>query len=194
MRKTFSNAISANMRTYFGLTQADLAEYGGISRGLVAHAEAGRGDYGSSSWLRLMPLAALVPPPVGAGPEEEAPEIETGLDADLLRQHLRKCEHEAVLLRRTLVQREQPRLYARRWLRALPLLLAELPAESATDNKYQRRTRRWLSYHTAKMEDVLDALPSTELRLQKLRLRQLEAEAAELRQWLATTDSGVPGA
>ena len=190
MRKTFSTTISANMRAYFGLTQADLAEYGAISRGLVAHAEAGRGDYGFSSWLRLTPLAALVPPPVGAGPQEEAPEVETGLNAGLLRQRLRKCEHEAVLLRRTLEQREQPRLYARRWLRAQPLLLAELPADPTTDNRYQRRTRRWLLYHTAKMKDVLGALPSTELRLQQLRLRQLEAEAAELRQWLNGTDEG----
>jgi DNA-binding XRE family transcriptional regulator len=191
MRRTLSNTLSAQVREYFGLTQYDLADYAGVSRGQVAHAEAGRSDYSPRAWLRLVPLAALVPPPIGSGPEDEAPEIETAPDADLLRRRLRTCVHEAVLLRRTLEQCEQRRLYARRWRRALPLLLAELPADPATDDRYQLRTRRWLVKHTADMADVLDAHPSTELRLLALRLRYLEAEAAELRQWLDDTH-GTP--
>jgi transcriptional regulator with XRE-family HTH domain len=191
VKKQYSNTLSANVRTYFGLRQDDIAEYAGISRSQVAQAEGGRCDYGPRAWLRLLPLVMQAPPPIGIGPEEEAPEVESDLDGDLLHQRLRTCEHEAVLLRRTLARHEQPRLYAQRWLRALPLLLAELPADPAADDRYQRRSRRWLSYHSAKMHDVLDALPSTELRLLTLRLHYLEDEAATLRQWLAGTNGNI---
>jgi DNA-binding XRE family transcriptional regulator len=185
MKRIPSTTLSAQVRAYFGLSQDDLGQYAGVSRSMVVQAETRRCDYSPGSWLRLLPLVMELP--TGSGPGEEALEAAAAPDADLLRHHLRTCEHKAGLLRLTLEKLELPRQHAQRWQRVLPLLLADLPADPATDDRYQQRRRRWLAYHTANMADVLRARPSTELQqlALRLRLRLLETEATTLRQWLA---------
>lgn len=62
-----SNSLEAAIREHFGLTQAELARYLGVSRGQVAHVEAGRRHLRYPYYQRLWPLAKLLPPPEGQG-------------------------------------------------------------------------------------------------------------------------------
>jgi len=193
-RPVLSTTIVAAVRAYFGLTQDDLAQYLGVSRAAVSHAEAGRRHFGTAVWLRLLPLAELLPPDApapGLPAALAAPQLPPGPPAALaeppVRRRLRHCAHEAQQLRHTLESRYAAGQQARRWQQALPGLLALLPATPAADSRWQQRQRRWLATHSAEMADKLDAASLTDYQLLALRLHYLEQEAAELRRWLPDT-------
>jgi transcriptional regulator with XRE-family HTH domain len=178
------------VRAYFGLKQDDLAQYLGVTRAAVSHAETRRHDFGTDVWLRLQPLAGQLPPPAPAAPQATSAGLlaEAPAPVDvLIRQRLQACQREARPLRRSLEARDAKYQQARRWQRALPALRAALPPTPATDSRWQQRQRSWLDRHSADMADVLDAVAATEYRLLQLRLRLLDTEIAELQGWLAGT-------
>ena len=67
-----SRSLAAAVRAHFGLTQAELAAFLGVSRALVARAEAGTKTLGSGPDQRLQVLARQLPPPDGHGPPPPA--------------------------------------------------------------------------------------------------------------------------
>ena len=66
LRATLS--LAAAVRAHFGLTQAELAGFVGVSRANLAHVEAGRKRLGPGPDQRLLVLARQLPPPDGHGP------------------------------------------------------------------------------------------------------------------------------
>ena len=62
-----SNSLEWAVRAHFGLAQAELARYLGVSAGLVAHYEAGRRTANRLADARLTRLGNLLPPPTGQG-------------------------------------------------------------------------------------------------------------------------------
>ncbi|MBO0356833.1 helix-turn-helix domain-containing protein [Hymenobacter sp. BT186] len=62
-----SDTLEAAVREHFGLSQDELARYLGVTRGLVAHLEAGR-RLPTAAGSRRLGYLALLPPPTGAGP------------------------------------------------------------------------------------------------------------------------------
>ena len=119
------------LRRYFDLTQPDLADYLGLSRTLLAHAEAGRRSLPLEATARLLPLLGLLPPPHGSGPADPPPlppdpaEV-TPSGAAALRTRLDTCRYEAGNLAYRLRQLQRRATPLRR-RRALPALLAALP-------------------------------------------------------------------
>lgn len=67
-----SDTLEAAIRFHFGLTQAELGRYLGVSAGLVAHLEAGRRQPTATTSQPLEWLAQLLPPPTGTGPAAPA--------------------------------------------------------------------------------------------------------------------------
>ncbi|MDQ2773267.1 MAG: helix-turn-helix domain-containing protein, partial [Bacteroidota bacterium] len=67
-----SRSLSAAVRVHFGLSQAELATFLGVSRTLVARAEAGTKAFGPGPDQRLQVLARQLPPPDGLGPPAPA--------------------------------------------------------------------------------------------------------------------------
>ena len=90
-----SNSLSAAVRAHFGLTQAELAGFIGVSRPHLAMHEAGRKTLGSAPNQRLQVLARQLPPPDGLGPPAPVfgPAAATVAADDLapLRQRLARC-------------------------------------------------------------------------------------------------------
>ena len=69
-----STALTALVRTHFGLAQPELAAYLGVSPRQIGNVEAGRRRLTPLANLRLVRLARLLPPPDGTGPAApEAP-------------------------------------------------------------------------------------------------------------------------
>ena len=67
-----SATLAAAVRAHFGLTQAELAAFVGVSRPGLAAAEAGRKPLGPGPDQRLQVLARQLPPPDGHGPPAAA--------------------------------------------------------------------------------------------------------------------------
>ncbi len=67
-----SRSLAAAVRTHFGLTQAELAAFIGVSRPHLALAEAGTSALGPGPDQRLQVLARQLPPPDGLGPPAPA--------------------------------------------------------------------------------------------------------------------------
>ena len=185
-----STSLESAVRGALGLTQEQLARYLGVTRGQVAHAEAGRRVLRGEASRRLFLLADLLPPPLGKGPPEQAPEAPAApgaLDPHPLRRRQRRCAWQAANLRLELEQLVGRARHAHRWQLVLPQLRAALPADP-TDAE-GLRTRRWLDARAAEAQEELDAASATTRVLLRLRIEHLEAEAAQLARLLA-----APGA
>ena len=63
-----SRSLSAAVRAHFGLSQAKLAAFIGVSRAHLGLAEAGTKTLGPAPDQRLQVLARQLPPPDGLGP------------------------------------------------------------------------------------------------------------------------------
>ena len=124
----YSDSIVREVRTYFGFSQADLADYLGIDRSLLAHVEADRRSLPLVATWRLLPLLGLMPQhsttPVAPLPPD--PAETTAKTLDELQWRLKVCRHEASNLGFAL-ERQLPQLQAARCRRALPGQLAALP-------------------------------------------------------------------
>ena len=185
-----STSLESAVRGALGLTQEQLARYLGVTRGQVAHAEAGRRVLRGEASRRLFLLADLLPPPLGNGPPEPAPEAPAApgpLDPHPLRRRQRRCAWQAANRRLELEQLAGRARHAHRWQQVLPQLRAALPTDP-TDAE-GLRTRRWLDARAAEAQEELDAASATAHVLLHLRIEHLEAEAAQLARLLA-----APGA
>lgn len=78
-----SASLESAVRAQLGLSVRQLARYLGVSAGFVSHLEVGRKQAPEALALRLLPLARLLPPPLGSGPPDDAPPA-LGPDADPL--------------------------------------------------------------------------------------------------------------
>ncbi|MBC7446709.1 MAG: hypothetical protein H7330_01465 [Hymenobacteraceae bacterium] len=208
-----STTLAAAVRVHFGLSQAELGRYLGVSAGQVAHAEAGRRRLPALLTLRLTRLARLLPPPEGTGPPAFVPEVlPTGppifapvvlvseplpvpgpLAVGPLRQRQRQCARHLVLLRRDwhALAALATRRDHRRWVLAvLAGGLVPHPADvAAAAPAEQAHQRRWLAELAAAVPAPAARRPEprTALTLLLLRLAATEAEAAALARLLAGT-------
>ncbi|SHJ52850.1 Helix-turn-helix [Hymenobacter daecheongensis DSM 21074] len=139
-RASPSYTLAAAVRRHFGLTQAELAAFVGVSQQQLARVEAGRKQLGPGPDQRLQVLARQLPPPDGHGPaapdftDEALPADPAGAAETLaaLRQRLARCQWRRTDLAYQVGQQRQPnqqRHQRRRWaVRVLgPLLAAPLP-------------------------------------------------------------------
>ncbi|MBF9220796.1 helix-turn-helix domain-containing protein [Hymenobacter ruricola] len=124
----YSDSIVREVRIYFGFSQADLAEYLGIDRSLLAHVEADRRALPMLATWRLLPLLGLMPQhsPTPVAPLPPDPAETTANTLDELQWRLKTCQHEAKNIDFSL-RRQLPQLEAARRRRALPGQLAALP-------------------------------------------------------------------
>lgn len=103
------------MRAHFGLSQAELAAFVGISRPQLALVEAGRKNLGPGPDQRLQVLARQLPPPDGHGPPAPAFDDDANSTTPLaageqaaLAQRLRRCQWLRTKLAYQVDQQRQP--------------------------------------------------------------------------------------
>ncbi|MBO2012698.1 helix-turn-helix domain-containing protein [Hymenobacter negativus] len=199
-RSLYSNAPDVDLRAHFGLTQAELGRFLGVTAAQVGHVEAGRNAWSVVALRRLRLLEWLMPPADGGlGPEPPAwatavpvalPELPGGLDAMVLQQRLREVHFQAIKARYELGKRHKlVRAHARRqWgvavLRALlaPAVgKAPTPAPVVSSPVFDAEAvGRWLATLQADAAAAPVPLTPTQQALLTLRLRLLEEEAAAL--------------
>lgn len=183
-----SSTLSASIRARAGITQMELGDLLGVSRGQVAHVEAGRRGYSRRAQERLRRLAELLP--VGsvaeAGGEEPVPAGPTAEERLALRRRLRTCRRQLT----TLVYAAEGRpvvaeaLSQRR--QALATLRAALAAEAAPAPARAAREAAWLELVELATHRVARRQPTpTRLAWEALRLRLLREEEAGLLALLA---------
>ncbi|GAB3829178.1 helix-turn-helix domain-containing protein [Hymenobacter jeollabukensis] len=180
-----SATLTAAVRAYLGLSQLELARFLGVTRGQVAHVEAGRKLLGPESRCRLSQLADLLPAPLGLAPAEPAapaPASSTLPAAAPLRQRLARCRRRAAQLQQALAQHEARSQQARRWEQILPALEAAVAADAGPGAAGRRQ---WVAARQAEAHAALAADEAAAELLLTVRLRHLQAEAAELAQLLA---------
>jgi transcriptional regulator with XRE-family HTH domain len=174
-----SNTLAAALRKHFGLTQAELGEFLGLTRGQVAHVEAGRHLFAPATEAPLGYLLPALPAPgAPAAPEDPAVHLAPP-DAAPLAARLDYCQHHANKLRRELAALTQQLTIARRWQAALPALLAEA----------DERTRPWLLRRQAQAAADLDGETAARYHLLRLRAEALETEAIALGKLLAAIEN-----
>ncbi|TGE24824.1 hypothetical protein E5K00_06370 [Hymenobacter aquaticus] len=193
-RAYHSNSLSAQVRRHFSLTQAELAQFVGVSAPMLAMAESGRKALGKAADNRLWVLARLLPPPDGQGPEAPAPAAEPVSDpaappeAAVLEQRLSRLRFYVIKARfelgqrGTLAQGQARRRWAQEVLRPL---LAAPPVEAVWLGADPARDLYWLEGLVIHTNAAPLTLSATERALRQARLRGLEAEVAALEQALA---------
>ncbi|MDO7876881.1 helix-turn-helix transcriptional regulator [Hymenobacter sp. ASUV-10] len=199
---TYSTTLAADVRAHFGLTQAELAAYLGVSPGQVAHLEAGRRQAAVYPNLRLTRLAQLLPPPEGTGAVAPAssvalrvaPAVQLLLEpaggpallAVALRRRQRQCITQMTLLGHAIqgLQQRIGRHERRRWATAvLATLLAPEPGTPfLVSPAEQLHIQKWLATLEAVRLKEAGLYPgwATTLTLQLVRRAALEAEATTL--------------
>lgn len=183
-----SNALTADVRRHFGISQADMAGFLGISQGQLANIEAGRRGLSAAALLRLNPLAALLPnTPLPDEPLAEPPAALPVVPAAAPLEARRDfCVWKARNLRYELRPLHQRAAVGLRWQTALPALLAVLPPaapDPAPPGDWSRLTYpRELAHFWATAFTPDDAAHYHLLRLQA---EALETEAAALAVLLA---------
>ncbi|WP_223649203.1 helix-turn-helix domain-containing protein [Hymenobacter psoromatis] len=163
-----STSLAATVRKYFGLTQTELGQLLHLTRGQVAHVEAGRHLFSPATEQPLLALAASLP--VANEPADPAAHLAPP-DAAPLAARLDYCQHHAAQLRREQAALTQEIEVARRWQQALPPLLAQAPDVPA---------RAWLLRRQEQAAADLDGETAARYHLLRLRAEALEAEAAGL--------------
>ncbi|WP_210518208.1 helix-turn-helix domain-containing protein [Hymenobacter terricola] len=203
-----SRSLAAAVRAHFGLTQAELAAFIGVSRPHLALAEAGTSALGPGPDQRLQVLARQLPPPDGLGPP--APAVgPAGYDpapapadpaADLtpLRRRLARCRWLRTRLTFEQEQQRQPsqaRHQRRAWAVQVlgPALAAPLPVPDwlapggpgplppyplATPDA--PRDTHWLSGLALRLAATTAPLPPASAALARARRAGLDAEIAAL--------------
>ncbi|RTQ52540.1 hypothetical protein EJV47_05890 [Hymenobacter gummosus] len=198
-----SAALAAAVRAHFGLTQAELAQFVGVSRALLGHDEAGRRVLPEAAAHRLWVLARFLPPPDGQGPPAPDFADESGAaaeapDARVLEKRRKRLRFYIIKARFELDQRGgRARGYARRqWaLHTLRPLLAT-PDEPGADGRLRwlgatpdaPRDLHWLDGLTIRTAATAEPLTATERALRQARLRGLEAEQAALDELLGNQE------
>lgn len=200
-----SHTLLAAVRAHFGLSQAELAAFVGVSRSHLGLAEAGRKNLGPGPDQRLQVLARQLPPPDGHGPpapsfEDDAPGVALAADErTALAQRLRRCQWLRTQLLHELGSRAAPgqaRHLRRRWAVQVlgPALAAPLPVPDwlapggpalplppyplATPDA--ARDTHWLGGLALRLAATTEPLPPGAAALARARLAGLEAEIEAL--------------
>jgi transcriptional regulator with XRE-family HTH domain len=172
MSLSASPSLLLRLRRHFGLSQDDLAQLLGLTRGMVSMAETGRRALPSEAWLLLTPLLEAL--------EETTPFVAKPLTMEELRPVQRRqqeCAFQATALRRTLDRLQQQAVQTARRARAVPALRAAAPGNE--------RVRLWSDWQqAATQQQQAQATPAAQALLVG-RIAALQAEAAALAQWLA---------
>ena len=180
-------------RQHYGLTQAEVARYLGLTTEQVRSAELGRRRLGPAAQRRLDPLLDHLPPPRSSGrplpelPPAPVPPLSTAQAAEL-RARLRRVRHVAQELEATLAWAIRTRAAhhgQRQGLAALRAALlpdlardgpSPLPPDPHTDPAQAAAWLDWLETAAARQPPAAAPLAA----YQALRLRLLHEEAAGL--------------
>lgn len=185
LRAAHSDSLMARVRVWFGLTQAELALYLGISPALVRGIETGQRALTSAVLSALLPLArhlpaddAPLPATDDALPAAPAP---AAAEIDFRR---RTCLAQAARLELELAQLTQRAQAAQRWAQALPALLPAAPAAPAAapgDDAAEAAIReQWRVGWLHRRARPLPAEAAKRAALLRARIAGLRAEAAAL--------------
>ncbi|WP_413775157.1 helix-turn-helix domain-containing protein [Hymenobacter weizhouensis] len=178
-----STTLAAAVREYLGLSQVQLAVYLGLTRGQIAHVEAGRRLLRGEASQRLRELAQLLPD-TDHSAEPSVVQALPAVPAPVrLRRRQVQCARRAASLRVELTQLEACAAQARRWEQLLVKWRAGQPSQSA--EAHTARQHRFLEEWAATAAAALNPDAMAERVLLKLRIKYLEAEAAALREILA---------
>ena len=189
-----SDSTVAAIRSYFQLTQLEMAAWLGVSKAQAGHLEAGRRGLNPAGEEALAPLVAHVSAATAAPPPNilrlaSAPVPAPALappEPGPLEARLDDCRHRARQLRRQLVPLLAQAETAARWAAALPTLRAALPPDPgpAAEPDPAADWPAWLNWHRHRwLDQRLTQLPpdlSARYHLLRLRAEALEAEAAAL--------------
>ena len=181
-----SDNLLARVRAWFGLDQAALALYLGVSRELVRSAESGRRQLTATLLLPLLPLLKHLPP-AGAAPEVRAaaesvpgspPPGLPAPEAAELDFRRRVCRQQAAKAARELAALEARARVAAHWAEALPELLEV--AEATPPDPDNPDHAQWLRGWLTRKARPLPPEAATRWHLLRARLAALAAEEAAL--------------
>lgn len=160
------------LRTRYGLSQAQLAEYLSVSRAQVSMAEQGKRTLTAAAWAKLQPLTDLL-----SSPTPSPAAVTTSLDTasrEALQHRLRECSRQAAQLRQELAQlRAQAAQHQAVVLELLPLLSPQTLATEATTDQAWLKARE-----TEATEELKRSGPAAQILLE-LRIEALEYEAGQ---------------
>ncbi|PJJ55053.1 hypothetical protein [Hymenobacter chitinivorans] len=164
------------VRAYYGLAQQELADFLGVSRGLVALVETGRRALPAAAEARL----ALLSAPLTTSANCPAPPL-AAASWEPLHLHQRKCLRQAQGLRQELIQLQTQATQYQRRLQALPALYQAL-LTTAPDGP---GLEAWLQkIETQARYGLAECGPAAQTLL-TVRIAALEFEAAETGRQLA---------
>ncbi|MDB5269758.1 MAG: hypothetical protein JWP58_2798 [Hymenobacter sp.] len=174
-----SDNLLARTRAWFGLDQAALALYLGVSLELIRSVETGRRRLSGEVFMAFRPLVQHLPPPEAApapaaalAPGTPAP------DASALDFRRRVCQHQAARCANEMAVIEHQARVAQHWAQALPAL-RQAAAEALPDPDNPGRGA-WLMGWLTRHARPLPAESATRWHLLRARLAALTAEAAAL--------------
>lgn len=183
-RSAHSASLIARVRAWFGLRQAELALFLGVSPALVQHVESGQRALSAGMVQALLPLLPHVPATPDASPTSLPPGT-TAPEGEELDFRRRVCLQQAARCRAEMAALAQQAHAAQHWAQALPALLAA-PAPAAADaDAYDRAAWRTGWLHRRARPLPSDAI--TRWHLLAARATALEAEAAALATALGAT-------
>ncbi len=177
-----SSSVLRTIRGQLALKQWEIASWMKISRVAVTREENGTRPLSSAALTKLLPLAILLPAPVGQHPAiEPLPAASETTDNALapVRRRLRECEHGVLMTRYTLDDLRTRAQALRRRLEVFPKVRAAL--EAAPPTATHTRDLDWLDWM---MQDAHHGLIECGIASQALleaRAVAFEAEAAALR-------------
>ena len=180
-----STTLAAAVRAYLGLTQEQLASLLGISRGQIAHVEAGRRQLGTEAagWLRQ--LARLLPPPLGSAPPPPNQQTVSPTPA-VLRRRRAWCVRQVANLRLTVARLVAADALGHRW----EVMLSELSRASATTPSPDSTLTKRLCTERLAAPPAASAATATAHTLLTLNIELLEYEITALTALLANSNHG----
>ncbi|MGI4870113.1 MAG: helix-turn-helix domain-containing protein [Janthinobacterium lividum] len=194
-RAASPTTLIARVRAHFGLSQAQMALYLGVSEPQAQHLESGRRALTAAVRPALLPLLPHLPATAGPGPVAgPLPALVPGSPApEAAALRLRQCQQQADRLRAQALALAAQAQVAAYWATALPALLAAAATEAAeaaaaADAAGAARAA-WRTGWLHRMARPLPSEAATRYHLLLARLAALEAEAAAL----AAVEPAGPG-
>jgi DNA-binding XRE family transcriptional regulator len=174
--------LLARVRAWFGLDQAALALYLGISPSTAHSIEAGRRALTADIFMALRPLVLHLPPVEAAPPVPTAalPPGQPAPDAAELDFRRRVCLQQAARAKREMETIETRARVAQRWAQALPNLLQAAAETYAIPEPTNPDRGAWVAGWLARQARPLPEAAVTRWHLLRARLAALTAEVATL--------------
>ena len=180
-RSAPSVSLVARVRAWFGLRQAELALFLGVSPALVQHLESGQRALTAGVVQALAPLLLHLPATLAAPePAASLPPGTTVPESAELDFRRRVCLQQAARCRAELASLAQQAHVAQRWAQALPALLAAAPPDPATTEADAIELAAWRTGWLHRRARPLPPEAATRWHLLAARATALEAEAAVL--------------